>query len=54
MTEDVIGDSGYEQAQHGGLVRLLSPTAKEVASAGNVIGGAGNEHAQHGGQDRLL
>ena len=35
----MIGGAGDEQAQHGGKVRLLSPTAEEEVSAGNVIGG---------------
>ena len=50
----MIGGAGDEQAQHGGQVRLLSPTVEEAASAGNMIGGAGDEQAQSDGQAPLL
>ena len=46
----MIGGAADEQAQHGGQVCHLSPTAEKAASAGKVIGGAGDEQAQHGGQ----
>ena len=44
----MIGGAEDEPAQHGGKVRLLSPTAEGEAPTGNVIGGARDEQAQNG------